>query len=298
MTGKDETTKENKKTEKSSNVWVNVFLLMGCIGVFAIFIWLLSTHLGSPNSENEIAVFSYTKSDLGTLGDLLGGVLNPILSFITICLLIWSIQIQIDELRETRKEMERSSNALEQTNDMHAQNLKSQERNILIPITTPALEDLMKQIYTSYKEDFTIIMQSTQNSSIRNKKTTIPSCRVFAVQLNSGDSVKSITDRYGEKGSEVTNLFNDRIVEIKYLLDEAFRIFSALVRIEADEFLYLDHFIQARFICHRLSDIARKLDLKDQITILEKQSKQYADLYNPGTIGKPAPLRFDKPFQY
>jgi uncharacterized membrane protein len=46
---------------------------------------------------------------LGTIGDFFGGVINPILTFITIYLLLVSIRIQREELEETREEMKKAT---------------------------------------------------------------------------------------------------------------------------------------------------------------------------------------------
>lgn len=60
------------------------------------------------------------EGDYGTFGDFIGGTLNPIFGFTTIMLLVWSLRKQVEELeltrqelKETRLETERSSNALE-----------------------------------------------------------------------------------------------------------------------------------------------------------------------------------------
>ncbi|HWV16042.1 MAG TPA: hypothetical protein VN030_11495 [Cellvibrio sp.] len=50
----------------------------------------------------------------GQFGDAIGGVLNPILSFITVCLLVWSIRVQLYELSETREEIRKSAEALKE----------------------------------------------------------------------------------------------------------------------------------------------------------------------------------------
>ncbi|EKE75193.1 hypothetical protein [Gallaecimonas xiamenensis] len=47
----------------------------------------------------------------GTFGDYVGGLLNPILSFLTIVLLIWSLHMQRQELVETRKELKQAAQA-------------------------------------------------------------------------------------------------------------------------------------------------------------------------------------------
>lgn len=68
------------------------------------------------------------QSIFGSFGDYIGGVLNPILSFLTIFLLIYSIRFQIEELRTTRKEMEESKIELAKSNEISASNVDSQVR--------------------------------------------------------------------------------------------------------------------------------------------------------------------------
>lgn len=55
---------------------------------------------------------SFDPERLGQLGDFLGGTLNPIFGFLTVCLLLWSIFIQRKELSLTRDELKKSANAL------------------------------------------------------------------------------------------------------------------------------------------------------------------------------------------
>jgi hypothetical protein len=61
-------------------------------------------------------------NDLGTWGDFVGGTLNPILTFLTVIGLLVTIHLQQRELRLTRKELAKSSNALE------AQNLTTKQQ--------------------------------------------------------------------------------------------------------------------------------------------------------------------------
>ncbi|TVO34740.1 hypothetical protein [Vibrio algivorus] len=60
------------------------------------------------------------QATFGAFGDFLGGVLNPILSFLTIVLLIYSIRFQLEELKHTRNEIVR-------TNEIHSDNLTQQK---------------------------------------------------------------------------------------------------------------------------------------------------------------------------
>ena len=55
----------------------------------------------------------FDQERLGQLGDFLGGTLNPIFGFATVCLLLWSVFIQRQELSLTRIELSKSSTALQ-----------------------------------------------------------------------------------------------------------------------------------------------------------------------------------------
>lgn len=52
-------------------------------------------------------------TELGQLGDFIGGTLNPIFGFATVCLLLWSVFIQRKELSLTRDELTKSAIALD-----------------------------------------------------------------------------------------------------------------------------------------------------------------------------------------
>ncbi|WAE53781.1 putative phage abortive infection protein [Stutzerimonas frequens] len=65
-------------------------------------------------------------SNFGEWGDFFGGVLNPILTFLTFMGLLITIVIQQTELRESRSELKRSADALlEQAKNARKQNFES-----------------------------------------------------------------------------------------------------------------------------------------------------------------------------
>jgi hypothetical protein len=66
------------------------------------------------------------QATFGAFGDFIGGVLNPFLTFLTVLLLIYSIRFQIDELRHTRTEIERSHKEMQQANDIQTANVTNQ----------------------------------------------------------------------------------------------------------------------------------------------------------------------------
>lgn len=66
----------------------------------------VATHFSPPLQP------MFDQERLGQLGDFLGGTLNPIFGFATVCLLLWSVFIQRKELSLTRDELKQSSDAL------------------------------------------------------------------------------------------------------------------------------------------------------------------------------------------
>lgn len=68
-------------------------------------------------------------SDFGSFGDFVGGLMNPMLQFIVISMLFWSIQVQRQELHATRNTLESTKDELTETkkaNVEQARELKKQ----------------------------------------------------------------------------------------------------------------------------------------------------------------------------
>lgn len=70
-----------------------------------------------------------TQESTAQFGDYIGGVLNPILGFATIALLVWSIQIQLRELRLNTKALEEQAIELKRQNDFTIRNENANSLN-------------------------------------------------------------------------------------------------------------------------------------------------------------------------
>lgn len=83
--------------------WLVIFLiLIAAVTIFILFLYFNQFN-GTWGSQEIFAQF----------GDFIGGTINPTLGFATVVLLIWSIQVQLRELRETRIEASQSRIAYE-----------------------------------------------------------------------------------------------------------------------------------------------------------------------------------------
>lgn len=92
--------------ENGINTFVGLFILVVIIilSIIGLYYFNFKEH---PISNNPL--------DWGPFGDFFGGVLNPILGFFSFLALLYTIHIQQQELRLTRRELKRSVEAQKQT---------------------------------------------------------------------------------------------------------------------------------------------------------------------------------------
>jgi len=101
---------ENNIKEK---FYKNLIVSVTCcvVVIFVIAITIYQTKFGWPFPLNTLG----TLEQFGSFGDFIGGVLNPLLQFIVISMLFWSIQVQRQELTATRGTLDATKIELEET---------------------------------------------------------------------------------------------------------------------------------------------------------------------------------------
>lgn len=136
----------NREREITFPNWLNVIaysvaviLLVVILNYFVSFGW-------QPIGDRE---------QFGQFGDYIGGLTNPILSFFTIFLLVWSITIQVKELRSTNEQLEaskeelaNSAKALENTVKAH----RTQYELASKEATRSQIYDALNHHYSQYQE--------------------------------------------------------------------------------------------------------------------------------------------------
>ncbi|ACT58123.1 hypothetical protein [Hirschia baltica] len=113
--------KKATKDEESTNFFlVRLFWVAGIAFALVVFLALIPHILRwcFYLFTGEIPSFVTTEKlgEIGAFGDFIGGVLNPILTFISFMALIITIILQQRELSDARKEFQRTANALEKEN--------------------------------------------------------------------------------------------------------------------------------------------------------------------------------------
>lgn len=82
--------------------------------------------------QQDLCLISQEVESLGQMGDFFGGTLNPILAFLSFCLLLITIKLQSKELKNSTEELAKSSKALtEQSKSLQLQNFENTFFNLL-----------------------------------------------------------------------------------------------------------------------------------------------------------------------
>lgn len=105
-----ENSEENKSEEKKSYFihWLLGGAVSVFIGVTLLFFYINKWTLPIVNDENN------TLSNLGTIGDYFGGLINPLLGFVSFCALLYTILIQREELKRSIKVQTESAKTFKQ----------------------------------------------------------------------------------------------------------------------------------------------------------------------------------------
>lgn len=153
--------------------WVIAILTFIILGIYF-------THFEGSLGDNNV---------FGTFGDFIGGTLNPLLSFFTIVLLIWSIRFQTDELSLSRQELVKSSKALDAAQLAHNENVKLQKREIL-----------RKQVHDAFEHHWNRY-QSLLSSTMASSKILTATSTGAAIQTEAGHSLNDFLN--GDKNKVI-----------------------------------------------------------------------------------------------
>lgn len=122
--------KENNKPKEDENSNFICNLLKGAVGVFIVVILLfVGINIWGGKFFNEE---NTTLSNLGTIGDYFGGLINPLLGFVSFCALLYTIRIQMKSLAKQSEELELTREELKATKEELARSAKAQEQSSAI----------------------------------------------------------------------------------------------------------------------------------------------------------------------
>lgn len=96
-----------KQAKETGRLVTNTFIsLTACGGAILVFAWVAyALKVGNPNGAVDV------RAAWGQLGDFIGGVTNPVLSFMGLIALLVTVKLQADQLNATREELDESRRA-------------------------------------------------------------------------------------------------------------------------------------------------------------------------------------------
>ncbi|WP_299268871.1 hypothetical protein [uncultured Psychrosphaera sp.] len=194
---------EQSKRNFDSVVRFTPLIAVISIAVLAAFYFIPRLHLN----------FVLDSSVWGAVGDFFGGILNPILSFFTILLLASSLKYQSRELKA-------STQALNDTKDIHRENLLIQQRNVLIPIATERLDTHITQIREKVEINLplsTFVLLEPEFKEFKEKLDTLSIIQVGDLLLDFKDKCTpdskaykvQKTGLYDELSKHINNVVNE-----------------------------------------------------------------------------------------
>lgn len=178
-----------------------VVLLLACIAIY----------FSSKFYRDQFGTFlSNDKETWGQFGDYFGGLLNPVLSFFALVALLYTIIIQSTELKETRRELKKSSKALDaQSESLVLQSFENTFLKLLDRHT-----DTISFLSFGKEKGYPIIVEAVKRiESNLNTKATKPDF-VFLCALR--------------------NVYNSQleIMDLRRLINESFIILDLLIAAE------------------------------------------------------------------
>lgn len=186
---------ENLQTKVRHSIIYAAGLVLVVISVFMAKVWLLSDNQLSSNAEKW-----------GQFGDYVGGILNPLMAFLAFYWLTQSVLIQKQELMDTKKALQESSQA-QLKQEIHAG--KTARINALNSLLNSYNKDISN--LRDNTEFFTRQLEKTHRSELGFSLTGVP--------LESMDLRRQLAS-VNNALIENVNKRNEVIIKIKSLLAE------------------------------------------------------------------------------
>ncbi|KLE05546.1 putative phage abortive infection protein [Aliarcobacter butzleri] len=122
--------KKNKSFKEKINNFLKEWWGIGLIAFIAMLTIFIFGYFYF--SKHSLSWLSGEVEELGQMGDFFGGTLNPILAFLSFCLLLITIKLQSKELKNSTDELAKSSLALtEQSKSLKIQNFENTFFNMI-----------------------------------------------------------------------------------------------------------------------------------------------------------------------
>lgn len=199
----EETANPTNKEVSFLNFEESIFLKVLAFIVFSLFIYLILRIF-----SNYFLIYDVPtdKGELGTLGDYIGGILNPVFAFVSFMALLYTIYLQRREMALSRKELNDTRKVMnEQLKTQSLQQFDSLFFPMLNELNTilDKLESSNDLLNCSYDNVFNecISMEEAWQRILRNK--SLSRYFIFLYQLLKIISIRIEENNYIDKNSKI-----------------------------------------------------------------------------------------------
>lgn len=207
-----------------------------CVICFLVTIGLFTLVKFALDNFTEALAYSYMAPErLGQFGDFLGGTLNPIFGFATVCLLLWSVFIQRKELSLTRDELSKSATALNNQVKLATDEYNRKQLNEVLLELENAYEKIRVEGFETQRISYVDRHSMPSDSSV----SCINDMLVAANKKNQVSTIEDLIERIYDP------LNGDKYESIKIRTDKFLEITNKVLSIH-EELLKVSHLTSIR----------------------------------------------------
>ena len=202
------------------------------------------------------------QGDFGAFGDFFGGILNPMLSFLTILLLLRQLRYQRSELKATAAE-------LRTTAEIHRENIRHNRAVDIYEKTNDAFDKSLSNFYESLRDSF-VKIPASETDVLPTGGLKTPEDKSFRA-TNYEVSLEMLLPQFGLVRSI---LYSDKAEKFtRYLISalnrtvqhgyQIYTLANAYQQLEVNNLLYLEKFKRFNDRLKRLHDDINSLELEN-----------------------------------
>jgi len=198
-------TEQRQKTTKTILLALAALGFIWMVVAFAAYAWYFDDYKIVANSTHW-----------GQFGDFIGGVLNPVMGFLALLGLLWTIAQNQEELYLTRKELRTSAEALVQSNNIAESNAADRAKEE----RKKDIYRMIKTIYEELKETSTTIDEEHMATTLEGLDCGSPIDLIRKIHLYPGTHEKGLEQFKGPYFTICRQQLSTLLIELKIYLAE------------------------------------------------------------------------------
>lgn len=184
-----------------------------------------------------LATLTYDRSSLSDLSEFIGGLLNPILTFVTVFILLLALYLQREELGKLSKQLELTTKVHEETMALH-------ERNSLLDWIESKAHEYEEQLYSLLALEIEVIVEEsfipcTFGSLISSADNLLSSARQNGYRRKSSISQNPMTSKMPIHDRELRPL-RELDTQLNKILQSIVEPFHHLSELNAKPYQYIE----------------------------------------------------------